>query len=62
MITTRQIVPELEARRFEDVPDEAWRTAYPMPYQEPLENEARRNHLDPMLVAGLIRQESAFCR
>ena len=60
MVATRQLVPELEARRFEEVPDEAWRTAYPMPYQEPLESEARRNHLDPMLVAGLIRQESAF--
>ena len=60
MTATRQIVPELEARRLEDVPDEAWRTAYPLPYREPLENEARRNHLDPMLVAGLIRQESAF--
>ena len=60
MTATRQIVPELEARRLEDVPEEAWRTAYPLPYREPLENEARRNHLDPMLVAGLIRQESAF--
>jgi soluble lytic murein transglycosylase len=54
------LVPELEARRFEDIPEEAWRTAYPLPYREPLENEALRNRLDPMLVAGLIRQESAF--
>jgi soluble lytic murein transglycosylase len=60
MVATRQLVPELEARRLDDVPDEAWRTVYPMPYREPLEAEARRNHVDPMLVAGLIRQESAF--
>jgi soluble lytic murein transglycosylase len=60
MVATRQLVPELEARRLDDVPDEAWRTAYPLPYREQVEVEARRNHLDPMLVAGLIRQESAF--
>jgi soluble lytic murein transglycosylase len=60
MVATRQLVPELEARRLDDVPDEAWRTVYPLPYREPLEAEARRNHVDPMLVAGLIRQESAF--
>jgi soluble lytic murein transglycosylase len=60
MVATRQLVPELEARRLDDVPEEAWRTVYPMPYRESLESEARRNHIDPMLVAGLIRQESAF--
>ena len=41
-------------------PDDAWRTAYPLPYRDWVEREAQRNHLDPMLVAGLIRQESAF--
>ena len=63
MTATRQTRAASSKRGgLEDVPEEAWRTAYPLPYREPLENEARRNHLDPMLVAGLIRQESAFCR
>jgi len=31
-----------------------------LPYEINLRSEAARNQLDPMLVAGLIRQESAF--
>jgi soluble lytic murein transglycosylase len=60
IVTVRQLVPQLEARRIEDVPMDAWRVAYPLPNREPLESEARRSRLDPMLIAGLIRQESGF--
>ncbi len=56
----RQLAPQLESRQIKDLPDEVWRTAFPLPYRDALEREARRNDLDPMLVAGLIRQESAF--
>jgi len=60
IMTARQLVPQLEARRIDELPDEAWRVAYPLAYRESVEREAQHNHLDPMLVAGLIRQESAF--
>jgi len=60
IVAMRQLVPQLEARRFDEVPVEAWRVAYPMPYRDAVEREAQRSRLDPMLVAGLIRQESAF--
>ena len=60
MVEVRQAFPQLEARRFSDVPNEAWRAAFPLPYEPNLRNAAARNQLDPMLVAGLIRQESAF--
>jgi len=60
IVAMRQLVPQLEARRFDEVPVEAWRVAYPMPYRDAVEREAQRSGLDPMLVAGLIRQESAF--
>jgi soluble lytic murein transglycosylase len=60
IMTVRQMVPQLEARQFEDVPGQIWRAGFPLPYRDSLEREARRNHIDPMLVAGLIRQESAF--
>jgi soluble lytic murein transglycosylase len=60
IVTTRQVVTQLEARRFEEIPDEAWHTAYPLPYRDLIERESQHNHVDPMLVAGLIRQESAF--
>ena len=60
IVTTRQIVTQFEARRVEQIPDEALHTAYPLPYRDLIEREALHFHLDPMLVAGLIRQESAF--
>jgi soluble lytic murein transglycosylase len=60
MAAVRQAIPQLEARRIADVPYDAWRAAFPLPYELNLRSEAVRNQLDPMLVAGLIRQESAF--
>jgi soluble lytic murein transglycosylase len=60
MAAVRQAIPQLEARRIADIPDDAWRAAFPLPYELNLRSEAARNQLDPMLVAGLIRQESAF--
>ena len=56
----RQLLPRLDARQYEDVPPEIWRIVYPWPYRSEIEREAARNKLDPTLVAGLIRQESAF--
>ena len=36
------------------------RLLYPMPFASLVESEAERQGLDPMLVASIIRQESAF--
>jgi soluble lytic murein transglycosylase len=60
MAAVRQAIPQLEARRIADIPNDAWRAAFPLPYEENLRSAAVHNQLDPMLVAGLIRQESAF--
>jgi soluble lytic murein transglycosylase len=40
--------------------DALLRLVYPFPYRAAIEREARRNNVDPYLVAGLIRQESGF--
>jgi soluble lytic murein transglycosylase len=56
----RLIVPNFDARRFSDVPLIVWRTLYPLPYEAALRREAAKNNFDPMLAAGLIRQESTF--
>ncbi len=56
----RQAVPQIEARRLEDIPEEVWRTLYPLLYRQGIEENAARAGLDPMMVAGLIRQESVF--
>src|SRR5438445_4265985 len=56
----RLMVPNFDARRFSDVPLIVWRTLYPLPYEPALRREAAKNGFDPMLAAGLIRQESTF--
>ncbi len=60
IVAGRQLLPRLDARQFDEVPLEIWRAVYPLPYRESLEREAGRYNLDPAIVAGLIRQESAF--
>jgi peptidoglycan lytic transglycosylase len=60
MADVRQAFPQLEARRISEIPNEAWRAAFPLPFEGSVRSAASRNRLDPMLVAGLIRQESAF--
>lgn len=60
IVLTRQAVPQLEARRWEEIPREAWSTAFPLPYAAAIRKNAARQSIDPMLVAGLIRQESTF--
>jgi soluble lytic murein transglycosylase len=56
----RLIVPNFDARKFSDVPLNVWKTLYPLPYEAALRREAARNNFDPMIAAGLIRQESTF--
>ena len=57
---TRAVYPQLEARQVEQVPPEVWQTVFPLPFELILRRAAERNNVDPMLVAGLIRQESTF--
>jgi soluble lytic murein transglycosylase len=56
----RQSFPQIESRRWEDVPPEVWSTLYPLAYGSHIEKYAARTGLDSGLVAGLIRQESLF--
>jgi soluble lytic murein transglycosylase len=56
----RLIVPNFDSRKFSDVPLIVWKTLYPLPYESALRREAAKNNFDPMLAAGLIRQESTF--
>jgi soluble lytic murein transglycosylase len=56
----RIIVPNFDARKFEDVPLSVWKVLYPLPYEAAVRREAAKNDFDPMLAAGLMRQESTF--
>jgi soluble lytic murein transglycosylase len=60
IVTLRQVYPQIESRPFPTVPSEAWHAAYPLPHAESINLWATHNGLDPMLIAGLSRQESAF--
>ncbi len=58
--TVRQIYPQLEWRPFAQVPREVWLTAYAMPFESFIVARSTTAGVDPMLTAGLIRQESAY--
>jgi peptidoglycan lytic transglycosylase len=60
IVTVRQIFPQLESEAFPDIPREVWLTAYSLPFESSIRHWSSRTGLDPLLVAGLIRQESAF--
>jgi soluble lytic murein transglycosylase len=60
IVTIRQIYPQLEWRPFGEVPREVWLTAYAMPFQSFIVTRSTTAGVDPMLTAGLIRQESAY--
>ncbi len=40
--------------------DWLWQTLYPLDYREMIYHHAEKNHLDPLLVAAVIRVESNF--
>ncbi len=60
MTLGRVAVPSAEARKKDDLPIEAWKTLFPLPYEPVVRRESANNGVDPMLVAGLMRQESTF--
>jgi soluble lytic murein transglycosylase len=60
IVLVRQLFPQIEDRKFEDVPLEVWLTGYPLPYLNALRRNATAAGVDPELFAGLVRQESAF--
>ena len=60
MAYARLAVPSFDSRKSNELPLNAWKALYPLPYEIPLRRESIKNDLDPMVVAGLIRQESTF--
>jgi peptidoglycan lytic transglycosylase len=60
ILLTRELYPQLESRPLADVPRAIWLAAYALPYEASIYHWSVRKRLDPMLVAGLIHQESAF--
>ena len=55
-----RIVPDYPSYQFSELPKEIWGLLFPQNYWSLVQRQARVNRLDPYLVMGLIRQESAF--
>lgn len=56
----RRAFPDYNNRPFESLPEEVWETLFPLRYLGIISEQAAKVKLDPNLVLGLIRQESAF--
>jgi soluble lytic murein transglycosylase len=60
MAYARLAIPSFDSRKSSELPLNAWKALYPLPYETSVRRESGKNELDPMVVAGLIRQESTF--
>ena len=56
----KRAVPGYFAAEISQIPRPVWEGLFPRPYWDELKRDAEKNHLDPYLVASLIRQESEF--
>ena len=56
----RGIFPDYASMRIAALPDEIWQLLFPVRHWDIVSAEAAKNQLDPSLIMGLIRQESAF--
>ena len=60
LIDATKIVPDYPSYQFSELPKELWSLLFPQNFWSLVQRQARANRLDPYLVMGLIRQESAF--
>jgi soluble lytic murein transglycosylase len=60
MRAMKSLVPDYLGLPLESAPRQFWELLFPLPYRGELTADATRHNLDPVLVAGLIRQESEF--
>jgi soluble lytic murein transglycosylase len=58
--TLKRAVPGYFSVALNQIPQPIWQGLFPRPYWEELRRDSLANHLDPYLVAALIRQESEF--
>ncbi len=63
-----QLSADLAKRRLSDIArrwptsgwEKAWQVAFPRPYSDIVQSEAKNNRVDPALVYAVMREESAF--
>jgi len=60
MFAAFKIAPTYTQMEFSDLPEEVWGFLFPQTYLKLIQTQAQLNNLDPYLVMGLIREESAY--
>jgi soluble lytic murein transglycosylase len=60
LFDTRRSWPRFAEYEFAELPEEFWLRLYPLDYRPLVDQYAQETGLNPWLVFGLIRQESAF--
>ncbi len=60
MRALKRALPYASSASIKSIPMVYWRILFPEAWWETIETESAKNHLDPYLVASLIRQESEF--
>ncbi len=60
IVAIREVYPQLESHPVNAIPLSVWKMAYALPYRAAIQRWSARVGVDPLLVAGLMRQESAF--
>jgi len=60
IVSMRTAFPDYTSLPTEALPDEIWDMLYPVRHWGTISEQAGKHELDPNLVLGLIRQESAF--
>jgi soluble lytic murein transglycosylase len=56
----KRAAPGYFSAEIPQIPRKVWETLFPRPFWDELRKDAAANHLEPHLVASLIRQESEF--
>lgn len=56
----KRYVPGYFSRYIGELPPSVWESLFPLPWWDQIKKQASAAHVDPYLVAGLIRQESEF--
>ncbi len=59
-LVLRKGYPDVYSYRDDQMPREAWQIMFPLTNWDTIQRQAELNHVDPFVVAGLIRQESVF--
>ncbi|MBL8206859.1 MAG: transglycosylase SLT domain-containing protein [Blastocatellia bacterium] len=56
----KRAYPDYGQALLPEMPRAAWDVFYPLGWWSTIKEEAKRNNIDPYLIAGLIRQETIF--